>query len=157
MEWMLLPYKRYFDFKGRSRRKEYWLFMLFNLIVAGVFLGPIYVSILSAAFNAAGKDPQIAQAAMADAFTPGIIAMAVIGGLFMLVSFIPNIAVTIRRLHDRDMSGWWYLGYIVSAMIPLINLIAFIAGLVLMCLEGTRGPNRFGSDPLDPTSAGVFD
>ena len=77
-------------------------------------------------------------------------------GIYALAAFIPNLAVIVRRLHDRDMSGWWLLGYFVAAMIPFVNIIAGIAMLVLMCLPGTVGPNKYGPDPKDPSSAEVF-
>ena len=146
IEWMLLPLKRYAEFSGRSRRKEFWSFFVLNLVVTAVLLGPIYASMLGnmAAMQAGTIDP-----AAADALTPGLIPMGLgaLGGLWGLGTLIPNIALTVRRLHDRDMSGWWYLGFIVLALIPLINFIAIIGYLVLMCLEGTKGPNRFGDDP----------
>ena len=66
-----------------------------------------------------------------------IIAMLVI---FAIASFVPSLAVQIRRLHDQDKSGWFWL----------INFIPYVGGiifLVLMCLSGTKGPNRFGDDP----------
>jgi uncharacterized membrane protein YhaH (DUF805 family) len=77
-------------------------------------------------------------------------------GLFGLAIIIPSIAVVVRRLHDRDMSGWWYLGFILASMIPIVGIIAGIAMQVLLLLPGTVGPNRFGPDPKDPTSAEVF-
>ena len=52
---------------------------------------------------------------------------------------VPAIAVGIRRLHDTDRSGWWLLG----SLVPLLNIVV----LVFLCLDGTRGPNRFGADP----------
>ena len=54
---------------------------------------------------------------------------------------LPSLAVMVRRLHDTDRSGWWLLLY----LIPLVN----IALLVFVCLDGTRGDNRFGPDPKD--------
>jgi uncharacterized membrane protein YhaH (DUF805 family) len=141
---MLMPLKRYADFSGRSRRKEFWSFFLLNLVVTLVLLGPIYASMISnmAAMQAGtvepGAAPDIGGLAMG---------LGVLGGLWALGTLIPNIAVTVRRLHDRDMSGWWYLGFIVLSIIPLIGFLAAIAYLVLMCLEGTKGPNRFGPDP----------
>jgi len=78
-------------------------------------------------------------------------------GLFALAVFIPNLAVVVRRLHDRDMSGWWLLGYVVASIIPILNIIAAIAMLVLMFLPGTAGPNKFGPDPKDPASAATFE
>ena len=76
--------------------------------------------------------------------------------VYWLAIIVPTLAVTVRRLHDRDMSGWWYLGFIVLSAIPLVGWIASIAQIVIFCLPGTPGPNRFGEDPLDPTGADVF-
>ena len=71
-------------------------------------------------------------------------------------SLIPSIAVTVRRLHDRDMSGWWYLGLAVASAIPLVGFAASIALFVLMVLPGTDGGNRFGPDPKNPYGQDVF-
>jgi uncharacterized membrane protein YhaH (DUF805 family) len=59
-----------------------------------------------------------------------------------LALFIPSLAVTVRRLHDQDKSGWLVL-------LPLIPLVGGIILLVFMLLEGTQGPNRFGPDPKE--------
>jgi len=76
----------------------------------------------------------------------GIAAMSV----FVLGSIIPSIAVTVRRFHDQNLSGWMYLlGFIPS--------IGGIIVWVFMCLDGTVGPNRFGHDPKGRGEAGVFD
>ncbi len=151
LDWMIMPYKRYADFKGRSRRKEYWSFVLLAVIIY-VVLGALMIGgglDLSALSNpeAAGQMQP-----------PGTLFYVGAGllGIWALASFIPMIAVVVRRLHDRDMSGWWYLGAIVAGMIPIVGILASIALLVLMCLPGTPGPNRFGSDPKDPSSAAVF-
>ncbi len=58
-----------------------------------------------------------------------------------LATFLPSLAMGVRRLHDTDRSGWWWL----LSFIPLIGIIVLI---VFWCSEGTRGPNRFGPDPL---------
>jgi len=80
-------------------------------------------------------------------------ALLIIGGsligLFLLAAFIPTIAVQVRRFHDQDKSGW----------MVLLTFIPYLGGLIVMifmCLEGTRGPNRFGPDPRDPYNADVF-
>jgi uncharacterized membrane protein YhaH (DUF805 family) len=73
----------------------------------------------------------------------------VILGVFFLGTFIPSLAVQVRRFHDQDKSGWFIL----------LNFVPYVGGLIVfvfMCLEGTRGPNRFGADPKDPNSAEVF-
>lgn len=153
MEWMILPLKRYAQFSGRSRRKEFWMFMLFTTLVAVVLAGPTFFSIMSTSVT----DPY---AVDADPFAGvGTLGMAGLGlyGIFALAIVIPSIAVTVRRLHDRDMSGWWYLGFIVGGMIPLIGFIISIAFIVIMALPGTDGPNRFGPDPKDPHNAQVFE
>lgn len=158
MEWMILPLKRYADFQGRSRRKEFWMFQLLNIIVALVLAGPFFFSLISASLASAG-DPQASETAMA-ALIEGGASLSLVGfGLYFLYALaiiIPSIAVTVRRLHDRDMSGWWYLGFVVANFIPFIGFIASIAYLVLMVLPGTPGANRFGADPKDPYAEDVF-
>ena len=151
MEWMLLPFKRYADFTGRSRRKEYWMFVLFNIIVATV-LAIVVFGLLGG--GAAFED--------ADPDNPFSIYGALFAGagllfvLYWLVVLIPSIAVGVRRLHDRNMSGWWYLGFIVLSMIPLVGFIASIAMLVIMALPGTDGPNKYGPDPKGGADVAAF-
>ncbi len=158
MEWMILPFKRYADFQGRSRRKEYWMFALLNFLVALVLAGPFAFSYISAVIVAAGEPN--ADAAAIEAMMQGGLSLSMIGlvlyALYALAVFIPSLAVTVRRFHDRDMSGWWYLGIAVASLLPFVGFIASIALLVLMVLPGTAGPNRFGSDPKDPYAADVF-
>ena len=72
------------------------------------------------------------------AFFPGY--SEKIPGIYGLAVTIPTIAVTARRLHDLDKSGWWWL----------LNLVPVIGGIVLLVWivkSGTEGPNRFGEDP----------
>jgi uncharacterized membrane protein YhaH (DUF805 family) len=223
MQWMLMPLRRYADFNGRSRRLEYWLWALLNLIVAAALIVPITIMVLSAVHrvderggvsihstyggapdryedrgtlrednfsqprdedsfrdddrgssfdsddgnasgdNAAEGDKVSSRAPAADG---GLLAYGYSGGysvdinpfmffqefgpagwvlfsiysLWALITFIPNLAVAIRRLHDTDRSGWW----LFIGLIPLIGMIVL---LVFLCTEGTRGPNRFGPDP----------
>ena len=160
LEWMLMPLKRYADFNGRSRRKEYWSFFLLNLIVSAVLLGPIYGVLIGNMSSVATADPGNFEAAAASGFQyadhPIATGLAALGVLWALFTLVPNIAVTVRRLHDRDMSGWWYLGFIVASLIPLVGILAGLALLVLMFLEGTKGPNRFGDDPKGAGTGDVF-
>ncbi|MEO6718101.1 MAG: DUF805 domain-containing protein [Novosphingobium sp.] len=140
MEWMILPYKRYFDFSGRSRRKEYWLYTLFTVLV---FVAIVAVGLAGMPWSEMSNHSANPQ--------PGPLLWGAIGtgAVFWLGTLIPSIAVTVRRFHDQNQSGWLYL----------LGLIPYVGGLVLivfMCLEGTRGENRFGPDPKDPSSADVF-
>jgi len=73
-----------------------------------------------------------------------------------LAMLVPSVAVTVRRLHDRDMSGWWYLGVIIVGAIPFVGFLANIPILVLMALPGTLGSNRFGPDPKGTDSYEAF-
>lgn len=149
MEWMLMPLRRYAEFSGRSRRKEYWMFVLFTSLVMAVCLALMFAggfsAVMEAQSGAIGEEP-------GPLFWLG----AGLVGLFVLGIFIPSIAVAVRRFHDRDMSGWWYLGFIVLGAIPYVGIIATIASFVITVLPGTPGPNRFGPDPKDPASADVF-
>jgi len=102
----------YANFEGRARRKEYWMFFLANLIISAVFgiLGQI-----------------------ASLFT-------YVSGLVSLALLIPGIAVTVRRLHDTNKSGW----FILVALIPFIGWIYL---LYLLVLEGDKASNQYGPDP----------
>ncbi|MGX7925174.1 DUF805 domain-containing protein [Tsuneonella sp. HG094] len=148
MEWMILPFKRYAEFSGRSRRKEFWMFFLFNVIVYAV-LAILAFGVLGAQVE---LDPNNPLSIYAGLFSgAGLLIL-----LYALATLLPNIAVSVRRLHDRDMSGWWYLGIMVASFIPLVGMLASIAYLVLMALPGTPGPNRFGPDPKGEGEAEAF-
>ena len=130
MEWMLMPLRRYADFQGRSRRKEYWMFVLFLLLceiplfILGGILG---------GFSGHGSSAGM-----------GLFGLILL--IFGLAVFVPALAVQIRRFHDQDKSGWFVL----------LGLIPFIGGLVVlvfMCLEGTSGANKFGPDPKSDAAA----
>ncbi len=118
MKWFLMALKKYAEFNGRSRRKEYWMFVLFQMIFAIVAMS--LDNLFGLAYENIGYGP--------------------IYGVFGLTMFIPGLAVSIRRLHDVDKSGWMML----IALIPLIGAIWL---LVLFVTEGTRGPNKYGPDP----------
>jgi len=122
MEWMILPYKRYAEFSGRSRRKEYWMFALFMVIVYTVLA-------IVAGGSAFSSEPEAGMGL-------GFILM----GIFAIASFIPALAVQVRRFHDQGRSGWFVL-------LNLIPYIGSLAVIVFMCLDGTPGPNEYGEDP----------
>ena len=126
MHWMLMPLRRYADFSGRSRRKEYWMFALLNVLI-GVFVGLVFLL---------GYNAGMSQTEM-DTFLMPILYLA---GLVSLALVIPGIAVTIRRLHDTDRSGWNVFWALVPLFGPLLLLVYYVS-------DGTPGPNRFGPDP----------
>jgi uncharacterized membrane protein YhaH (DUF805 family) len=118
MNWFLKALKKYAVFEGRARRKEYWFFILFYMII--VFVLALIDGVTGNINEETGLGP--------------------FSGIFILAMIIPSISVTIRRLHDTDRSGWWWL-------IPLIPLIGAIVIFVFMVLDGTSGQNQYGSDP----------
>lgn len=141
MEWMLLPLKRYAQFSGRARPKEFWMFFLFMII--GVFV----LSFVDAALGFGTSERWAEQESWGGAAgfhnSGGLLT-----SLFVLAIIIPYLAVAVRRLHDTDRSGWWML-------LSLIPLIGSIILLIFFVMGGTRGPNRFGADPFDePEPAG---
>ncbi|MGB0506962.1 MAG: DUF805 domain-containing protein [Pikeienuella sp.] len=78
----------------------------------------------------------------------GLLGSGILGGV-IIGTFLPALAVSVRRLHDSNKTGWWFLLNLVS--------IGSIIFLVFMCLRGTTGPNRFGEDPYGGVSLDVFD
>lgn len=112
MQWYLEALKKYAVFSGRSRRKEYWMFFLFNIIIA------VVLTVLEGLVG-----------------SPGILA-----ALYWLAVFIPGLAVSIRRLHDTDRSGWWLL----VGFVPFIGVIVL---LIFMVQDGTPGQNQYGASP----------
>jgi len=135
---------KYATFSGRASRSEYWYSFLFLFLVGLVWAGLIF-SLGAFDFSSPRGMSGLATFVM------------IAGGLFYLAVFIPTLAVSVRRLHDRNMSGWWYLGLMVLSAVPYIGIVVSIGWLVLFCLKGTSGDNRFGPDPLrGGASAEVF-
>ncbi len=137
MEWFKVCLRKYVDFSGRARRAEFWWFYLFAQVPFLVlyFLGMI----LGAGSAAVGVN---ADGTVNGAGAGGSILVMIVMGLawlWSLAMLLPSIAVSVRRLHDTNRSGWWYL----------LGLVPF-GGLVLLyffILEGDPGPNMFGPDP----------
>ncbi|MDX9772620.1 MAG: DUF805 domain-containing protein [Bacteroidales bacterium] len=120
MNWYLAVLKNYAGFSGRARRKEYWMFVLFNIIFA--IIAVILDNVLGIAFGSIGYGP--------------------IYGLYMLALIIPSLAVSVRRLHDVGKSGWMLL-------IGLIPLVGAIWLLVLMLTDSIPGENQYGQNPKE--------
>lgn len=119
MEWYLKVVRdNYANFEGRARRKEYWMFALFNILI----IIPLYIF-------------SMYLVAEHNSFTGLIIYF-----IYSLAVFIPSLAVLVRRLHDSDKSGWMIL-------ISFIPFIGGIWLLILLVTEGTSGSNQYGPDP----------
>jgi len=119
MDWYIKVVRdNYANFEGRARRKEYWMFVLINTIISFV-LG----------------------------FVDGIISGPegwVLGVVYTLAVMIPSIAVSVRRFHDINKSGWWVLG------LSLFVVVGWIWGFVLACQDSDIGDNSYGSSDKYP-------
>lgn len=105
-------FRKYNDFEGRSRRAEFWNFYLIHFIaVISLATSVIFMKSL------------------------GIMLLF----LYAIVSFVPGLAAVVRRLHDSNRSGWWYL----VSLIPFGGIIL----IIFLVQEGTYGPNDYGEDP----------
>lgn len=121
MSWVWLACKRTFDFSGRSQRKEYWYFTLFQFVT-------IIVLVIIDAINN--------QLFEHDDSGFGLYSLS-----FFCLTFVTSLSVTVRRLHDIDVTGW-------GIFVNLIPYIGTIGLWVLLCQTGTVGDNKYGKDPL---------
>jgi uncharacterized membrane protein YhaH (DUF805 family) len=128
MKWYLKVLSQYADFNGRARRKEYWMFFLFNIIFAIVAV--MLDNALGLAMESIGYGP--------------------IYGLYVLAMFLPGLAVAVRRLHDIGKSGW-------MMFVVLIPFIGSIWLLVMMATESHTGPNEYGENPKTDGGGDLLD
>ncbi len=119
MNYFIQALKKYVDFSGRARRKEYWMFILFYMLfmIAAMVIDGILIAITG-------------------------IAISPLTSLFSLAMLLPTIAVSVRRMHDLGKSG----AMVLITLVPLIGGIWF---LVLAATEGQSGENQYGSDPKE--------
>ena len=115
MEYFLLAFKNYVNFKGRASRKEYWMFVLFYIIF--LIAAAILDNLTGLAFEGIGYGPFYT--------------------VFALACLLPSFSIAVRRMHDIGKSGWMLL----VSMIPLIGSIWLI---VLLVKKGDEGANEYG-------------
>jgi uncharacterized membrane protein YhaH (DUF805 family) len=130
--WMILPLRRYAEFRGRSGRREFWAY--------SAFLALGYLAILGASLIA----------------SEDLVGFALLGGwsLFFIVNFVPGLALTIRRLHDMNLSGALLIA--IFAGLSILSIIGWLAYMVWMSLPGQRIENRHGPPIGSPDIAKVF-
>jgi uncharacterized membrane protein YhaH (DUF805 family) len=124
---------KYAAFKGRAPRSEYWWYSLFTMLVYALACVPLVV--IAANQQAAGQRPEDSSA---------FVVFAGLLGLCFLALLLPTLSVSVRRLHDLDWRGWWYL----TLLVPYLGSLAALVMLIGFCFRGTAGGNRFGEDPL---------
>jgi uncharacterized membrane protein YhaH (DUF805 family) len=118
MSWYIKVLKNYAVFSGRARRKEYWMFVLFNLIFSVVLT--IIDAVTGMYSSSAG--------------------LGVLSGIYSLAVLVPAIAVGVRRLHDTNRSGWW----LFIALVPFVGAIILI---VFLATNSQPGDNKYGPNP----------
>jgi uncharacterized membrane protein YhaH (DUF805 family) len=165
VEWMLLPYRRlYRAIEGRATRSEYWWFMLMVLAVYVAFL------VLMLGMGVAGSmtNPNQMSAMMAGAGSAFML-LIIPFYIWAVLTSAAAFAVAIRRIHDMGYSGWflalYYVGFFIVALLggalgmvdPRLSFTLFflywLAGILVMALPGTKGPNKYGEDPLGVAKA----
>jgi len=125
MDWYLKVLRQYADFEGRARRKEYWMFVLVNLLIG------CGLAILDSVLH----------------WTTSL-GYGRLSGFYEFAMLVPSLAVGTRRLHDIGRSGWWQL-------IVLVPFAGVIVLLVFFVLDGQPGPNAYGPDPKSDEPAPV--
>lgn len=120
MEWYLKVLRHFADFSGRARRKEFWMFVIINIIIFIITIG--LDNILNTTIDKAGN--------------------GYINLLYVLTVFIPALAVGVRRMHDIGKSGWMVL----VGLIPVAGIVWLI---ILYTTKGVNGSNKYGPDPKE--------
>jgi uncharacterized membrane protein YhaH (DUF805 family) len=134
MHWMILPLRRYADFRSRSRRMEYWAFVLFLFLLFAI------TATLDTWLPTGGRTLTAITTA------PGLWAYSQatdagwITRIASIAMILPSLAVAVRRLHDIGRSGFWLL----VSFVPLLGAILL---LVFFLTDSQRGANRWGPDP----------
>ena len=200
MRWMFLPFFRYAEFSGRSRRREYWLFQLLNSFVLILCVIPVMAGLLGsddydsysgefesppefsqqevlqqrsfapaslqrvsmqsvqkrscepfcASPNPSRSETQSDFAAATDDSAMGLL-MASSGFVALIIwwlaSFIPHLALSVRRLHDINLSGWLFVPLYLGMAIPIVGGLVSLVYIGLMFVTGSRGSNKYGDDP----------
>ena len=123
MNWYFDAWKNYVTFTGRSRRKAYWVFFVFNVIAT------ILANLIDNVLGLAGQSVY------------GPVSM-----LYALAVFLPGLALAVRRLHDTGRSGWWML-------LGFIPLIGWIVLLIFFVTDSQPGSNPYGPNPKDAPTA----
>ena len=121
MNWYIKVLKKYAVFSGRARRKEYWMFFLFNFIFS------LVASLIDLGIGL---------------LTFAVFGLGLLSILYALAVFVPGLAVSVRRLHDVGKSGW----YLLINLIPIAGPLWF---LVLACTDSQPGDNKYGPNPKE--------
>jgi len=141
LDWYLMVWRKYADFDGRSRRKEYWMFTLFNFLLVLVVM---VIAILIGTFLGVSSNNGLDNTTLIQ-ISAGLAFLLLF--IYFLAALIPSLAVSVRRLHDTGKSGWLLLLFFVLGLIPIIGFITAIIQIVFMCQDSDPGVNQYGPNP----------
>ncbi len=144
MEWYLMVWRKYAEFDGRSRRKEYWMFTLFNLLAIFAL----------AALGVAGG-VMLASTGKVDSEN-SVPFLFIPIGIYALAALIPSISAATRRFHDIGKSGWLLLLLCALGIIPVVGFICAIIQLVFLCQDSQPGANQYGPNPKFPEQGAMM-
>lgn len=130
----------FLSYHGRARRRTYWCATLGIGLAASVAVFIAILPFLNELAKGGMDDLEVAISRSAIGLFAAFVAC--------IIAFFMLLPVNVRRLHDRNMSGWWLLAFWIGGTIPFLGVLVWIAQFVIMCcLDGTPGPNRYGADP----------
>ena len=163
--------RNYVNFRGRARRREFWMFTLFNTLVYLLLLAVGLVLLGAVIYKSVAEGGDAAE--HATAYTLAVAGLLLLVYGWMLATFLPGLAVRVRRLHDIGRSGWWLAGYygvaFVCTILMMIGSVLMLGGkgsgmaltgvgfavlmitavwmIVWMCFDSQAGENKYGPNP----------
>lgn len=178
-EAIVTTWQKRWNFSGRASRSEHnWLYLFNNLLsfLAAVLVLLAFVPLIMTLASHGGHQELLKTELQQQGLAHPLVAQAGLPFVLFLLSVLAlgvyeiwvGIPLIVRRLHDLNRSGWWYLvlsfGPVIlqgllqalfknaeglaAALSLLVSLAGFVAGILIMCVKGTEGPNRYGEDPL---------
>ena len=175
MKYFLKCWKHYADFKGRARRKEYWMFLLFNWIIGTVLSIALNIAQVIEAINS--HDGHVFKMIAEGQIFSGTDAASIIFYITLaygLASLLPTLAVVVRRLHDIGRKGTWVLLLLIPLLLAcifyfnmfslaivvgtgiaifIVNLVLTVLYIIVGCIDGQKGENQYGPNPKEMEEA----
>ena len=171
MKYFLKCWKHYADFKGRARRKEYWMFILFSTIISTILTIALNIAQVVEALNSPDGNPfkMIREGQMFNGSDAVSIIFCIILA-YGMASLLPTLAVVVRRLHDIGRKGTWILLLLVPTLLMcifyfnmfslaiavgtgiavfVVNIALTVLYIVLGCIDGQKGENQYGPNPKE--------
>lgn len=155
---------KFITFKGRAARSEYWWYALATLGMSVILL---LITVLMSYLMITAMTSGGVNFGSGRGLMTAISAMSLVSMALYIILLVPLCAVTVRRFHDRNLSGWVFAGLLVLMIAPAfimsnpdiadtISGIAALCTIIICTLPGTKGPNRHGPDPSGKDVSEIF-